>query len=73
MVAGPVDVLVNNAGMIRPSLVTKTDVRVWEEHLKVNLTGSFPCALKVLPGMLGRNWGRIINVSSTAAHQVRPT
>lgn len=72
MAAGPVDVLVNNAGMIRPSLVTKTDVRVWEEHLKVNLTGSFLCALKVLPGMLGRNWGRIINVSSTAAHQGTP-
>jgi NAD(P)-dependent dehydrogenase (short-subunit alcohol dehydrogenase family) len=72
MAAGPVDVLVNNAGMIRPSLVTKTDVRVWEEHLKVNLTGSFLCALKVLPGMLGRQWGRIINVSSTAAHQGTP-
>jgi 3-hydroxybutyrate dehydrogenase len=72
MAAGPVDVLVNNAGMIRPSLVTKTDVRVWEEHLKVNLTGSFLCALKVLPGMLGRKWGRIINVSSTAAHRGAP-
>jgi NAD(P)-dependent dehydrogenase (short-subunit alcohol dehydrogenase family) len=72
MAAGPVDVLINNAGMIRPSLVTKTDVRVWEEHLKVNLTGSFLCALKVLPGMLGRQWGRIINVSSTAAHRGTP-
>ena len=48
---GSLDVLVNNAGMVRPSLVTKTDVRVWEEHLKVNLTGAFLCALKVLPGM----------------------
>lgn len=72
MAAGPVDVLVNNAGMIRPSLVTKTDVRVWEEHLKVNLTGAFLCALKVLPGMLGRSWGRIINVSSTTAHRGAP-
>ena len=41
MAAGPVDVLVNNAGMVRTSRVMKTDVRVWEEHLKVNLTGSF--------------------------------
>ena len=66
MAAGPVDVLVNNAGMVRSSRVTKTDVRVWEEHLKVNLTGSFLCALKVLPGMVSRGRGRIINVSSIA-------
>lgn len=65
MAAGPVDVLVNNAGMMRPSLVTKTDVRVWEEHLKVNLTGAFLCSLKVLPGMISRGHGRIINVAGT--------
>ena len=63
MAAGPVDVLVNNAGLVRSSRVVKTDVRVWEEHLKVNLTGSFLCALKVLPGMISRGRGRIINVS----------
>ncbi|MEC8193353.1 MAG: SDR family oxidoreductase [Myxococcota bacterium] len=66
MAAGPVDVLVNNAGMVRSSRVMKTDVRVWEEHLKVNLTGSFLCALKVLPGMVSRGRGRIINVASIA-------
>jgi len=63
MAAGPVDVLVNNAGLVRSSRVVKTDVRVWEEHLKVNLTGAFLCALKVLPGMISRGRGRIINVS----------
>ncbi len=72
MAAGPVDVLVNNAGMIRPSLITKTDVRVWEEHLKVNLTGAFLCALKVLPGMINRGSGRIINISSTSALRGQP-
>lgn len=66
MAAGPVDVLVNNAGVARSSPVLKTDVRVWEEHLKVNLTGAFLCALKVLPGMVSRNKGRIINVASVA-------
>jgi NAD(P)-dependent dehydrogenase (short-subunit alcohol dehydrogenase family) len=66
MAAGPVDVLVNNAGMVRTSRVMKTDVRVWEEHLKVNLTGSFLCALKVLPGMVSRGRGRIINIASVA-------
>jgi NAD(P)-dependent dehydrogenase (short-subunit alcohol dehydrogenase family) len=69
---GPVDVLVNNAGIIRPSLVTKTDVRVWEEHLKVNLTGAFLCSLKVLPGMISRGWGRIINVSSVYGMRGQP-
>jgi len=66
MAAGPVDVLVNNAGVARSSPVLKTDVRVWEEHLKVNLTGAFLCALKVLPGMVSRNKGRIINIASVA-------
>lgn len=68
MAAGPVDVLVNNAGIVRVSQVMKTDVRVWEEHLKVNLTGSFLCALKVLPGMISRGRGAIVNVASSGAH-----
>ena len=66
MAAGPVDVLINNAGVARSSPVLKTDVRVWEEHLKVNLTGAFLCSLKVLPGMASRGNGRIINVASVA-------
>lgn len=66
MAAGPVDVLINNAGMARPSRVEKTDVRVWEEHLKVNLTGAFLCSLKVLPSMVSRGSGRIINMASDA-------
>jgi len=66
MAAGPVDVLINNAGMARSSPVLKTDVRVWEEHIKVNLTGPFLCSLKVLPGMASRGKGRIVNVSSIA-------
>jgi 3-hydroxybutyrate dehydrogenase len=69
MAAGPVDVLVNNAAVVRPSEVLETDVRVWEEHLKINLTGAFLCALKVLPGMINRSRGRIINISSTAGLQ----
>jgi NAD(P)-dependent dehydrogenase (short-subunit alcohol dehydrogenase family) len=66
MAAGPVDILINNAGIARSSPVLKTDVRVWEEHIKVNLTGSFLCSLKVLPGMVSRGRGRIINIASVA-------
>lgn len=66
MAAGPVDVLVNCAGVARSSPVLKTDVRVWDEHLKVNLTGAFLCSLKVLPFMASRSKGRIVNVASVA-------
>ena len=66
------DVLVNNAAMVRPSKVIKTDVRVWEEHLKVNLTGAFLCSLKVLPGMINRGRGSIINVASIYGHSRTP-
>ena len=72
MAAGPVDILVNNAGIVRTSLLMKTDVRVWDEHLKVNLTGAFLCSLKVLPGMMSRGRGSIINVSSVAGVQGIP-
>ncbi len=66
MAAGPVDVLINCAGVARSSPVLKTDVRVWDEHLKVNLTGAFLCSLKVLPSMASRSKGRIINIASVA-------
>lgn len=66
MAAGPADVLVNCAGVARSSPVLKTDVRVWDEHLKVNLTGAFLCSLKVLPYMASRGRGRIINIASVA-------
>lgn len=67
MAAGPVDLLVNNAAIVRPAPVTQTDVRVWEEHLKVNLTGAFLCSLKVLPGMISRERGTIVNIAGTPA------
>ena len=47
MQAGPVDVLVNCAVTVRPSQTLRTDIRVWEEHLKMNMTSAFLCSLKV--------------------------
>lgn len=72
MAAGPVDILVNNAGIVRTALLMKTDVRVWEEHLKVNLTGAFLCSLKVLPGMISRGRGVIVNVAGIVGLQGVP-
>jgi len=66
MAAGPADVLVNAAGIARSGLLTTTNVRTWEEILKVNLTGAYLCMLKVLPYMMRKQQGRIINVASIA-------
>jgi NAD(P)-dependent dehydrogenase (short-subunit alcohol dehydrogenase family) len=66
MAAGPADVLVNSADMVKIGELVTTNVRTWEEILKVNLTGAYLCSLKVLPYMIRKEKGRIINVVGTA-------
>jgi len=63
---GPVDVLVNNAGVAESAPLAKTDPSLWERHLRVNATGPYLLARAVLPGMLERRWGRVINIASLA-------
>jgi NAD(P)-dependent dehydrogenase (short-subunit alcohol dehydrogenase family) len=63
---GPVDVLVNNAGIAESAPFAKTDPALWERHLRVNATGPYLLARAVLPGMLERRWGRVINIASLA-------
>jgi NAD(P)-dependent dehydrogenase (short-subunit alcohol dehydrogenase family) len=63
---GPVDVLVNNAGIAESAPFARTDLAMWERHLRVNATGPFHVTRAVLPGMLARGWGRIVNVASVA-------
>jgi 3-oxoacyl-[acyl-carrier protein] reductase len=63
---GRVDILVNNAGIIRPSMLHKMTEAQWDEVLAVHLKGSFNCLQAVVPGMIERRFGRIINVTSTA-------
>jgi len=61
---GPVDILVNNAALAQEKpFHTITDMD-WNQMLAVNLGGPFICCQEVLPDMLKRNWGRIINISS---------
>ena len=65
---GPVDILINNAGVVGPLGPTaQIDLSEWIESLTINLTGAFACIHAVLPGMLDRRWGRIVNVSTGAA------
>jgi NAD(P)-dependent dehydrogenase (short-subunit alcohol dehydrogenase family) len=66
---GPIQVLVNNAGMAVSAKLLDTDDALWERHLRVNLTGAFLMTRAVLPGMLAARWGRIINVASSAGRQ----
>ena len=64
--AGPVDILINNAGQAQASPFTQTDMALWQRMLDVNLTGVFLCTRAVLPDMLERGYGRIVNIASTA-------
>jgi 3-oxoacyl-[acyl-carrier protein] reductase len=64
---GPVDVLVNNAGVARPLALEQVTERDFDEMLAVNLKSAFLLTQAVLPGMRSRRWGRVVNVSSVAA------
>jgi len=63
---GPIDILVNNAGAATSAPFTRTSLDQWQALLDVNLTGPFLLTQAVLPGMMERNFGRVINVASTA-------
>jgi 3-oxoacyl-[acyl-carrier protein] reductase len=64
---GPVEILVNNAGIARVQKIEEIREEDWNEQIAVNLTSCFLVTQAVLPGMRTRRWGRIINVSSVAA------
>jgi len=61
---GPVDVLVNNAGITRDMTFRKMDKASWDAVTKTNLDSVFNMTKPVIDGMSERGWGRIINVSS---------
>jgi NAD(P)-dependent dehydrogenase (short-subunit alcohol dehydrogenase family) len=63
---GPVDVLVNNAGVSASADVARTTLEDWRAQLDVNATGAFLCTRAVLTGMRERDGGRIVTVASTA-------
>jgi 3-oxoacyl-[acyl-carrier protein] reductase len=70
---GPAAILVNNAGINTQSPVVDMSVAQWDEMMRVNLRGVFLCCRQLLPGMIGRRYGRIVNISSQLAHKGAPT
>ena len=64
---GPIDILINNAGIARPQPIEQITEQDWNELIAVNLTSCFLMTQAVVPGMRARQWGRIVNLSSVAA------
>jgi 3-oxoacyl-[acyl-carrier protein] reductase len=65
---GVVDILVNNAGVSRPLEIEEIDEAAFIGALRTNLVSAFLCTQAVLPGMRQRRWGRVVNITSGAAH-----
>ena len=61
---GPIDVLVNNAGITRDRLFVKMTKEDWDAVINTNLTSMFNVTKQVVPDMIERGWGRIIQISS---------
>jgi NAD(P)-dependent dehydrogenase (short-subunit alcohol dehydrogenase family) len=68
---GGIDILFNNAGVLLFGTVVDTDEEAWNRLMSINLTGAYLCSKAVIPHMIARGGGSIINTSSsTGAHDV---
>ena len=61
---GKIDILVNNAGIVKDKSFVKMTSEMWDDVISINLTGTFNCTKAVIDGMLERQYGRIVNISS---------
>jgi 2-hydroxycyclohexanecarboxyl-CoA dehydrogenase len=64
---GPIDVLVNNAGWDEARPFVETDEEFWDKVIEINFKGGLRVTRAVLPGMVERGWGRLVNIGSDAA------
>lgn len=68
-----IDILVNNAGIMRKAYVKDMPRELWQQVLDINLTATFLCSKAVLPALIERGRGRIINIASIAGKVGEPT
>jgi len=69
---GGVDILVNSAGVMLPAPIVEADPADWQRMVQINLMGVLHCVRAVLPGMVARGSGHIVNVSSTSGRTHQP-
>ncbi|OIN97229.1 MAG: hypothetical protein AUJ48_00325 [Deltaproteobacteria bacterium CG1_02_45_11] len=66
---GKIDVLINNAGIIKPAMLHKMTADQWQEVIRINLTGYFNCLNQVGKEMISQKYGKILNISSVAGER----
>lgn len=70
---GQIDILIANAGIAGPNYKTwEYPLDAWKQVLDINLNGVFLCCKAIVPHMIGRNYGRIVNVASIAGKEGNP-
>lgn len=68
-----IDILVNNAGVVGPTADTwEYPIEAWKQVMEVDLYGPFYCCRTVIPGMIARGYGRVVNVASIAGKEGNP-
>ena len=69
---GPVDILINNAGIADSSPFVRTDLETWRRVMDTNVTSAFLFCKAIVPGMIDRRYGRIVNIASIAGKEGNP-
>lgn len=70
---GPISILVNNAGIGPHVKYLDQDLTMWNEMIRINLTGPHLCIREMLPAMLEARWGRVINITSSSTQSGSPS
>lgn len=68
--AGPIDILVNNAGIYGTQDFFETDDEVWDAYWQTNVMSGVRLSRALLPGMIEKNWGRVVFVASESARNI---